>query len=167
MEGIPVYVLHPRPVRSFPYIHKACDIYDIPSMATYPFSAGPTSWGVCGLDGGHPCIWTAVQACQIIFVYARDMLKGWQPIHGQCTSYHIPHLSKDILVLYRSWKILAHSFGGQWHVWRSSTHIFYIPGLWDLSPMYSQGMWNIWQPIHGHLYLTSYPTHPCGSLGGL
>ena len=72
MESIPVWGLHPRPVVTFPWIHKtSCEMYVNPSMTTIHCittlnSLGmawwfantakpwPTFWEVCGLDGGHP-----------------------------------------------------------------------------------------------------------------
>jgi hypothetical protein len=50
------------------------------------FSPGHIYWEVCGLDGGHPCIWIAFQAHQIIHMHQQDMRKRvlthpWAPIH--------------------------------------------------------------------------------------
>ena len=41
-----------------------------------PASPGPTYWEIWGLDGGHPYIWIAFQAYQIITMYQQDMGKG-------------------------------------------------------------------------------------------
>ena len=49
-----------------------------------------------------------------------------------CTLYHIKHLHGDWLVGFRSYKILAHSFGGLWPGYRGCTCVGYTPGVWDL-----------------------------------
>ena len=46
MEGITVYVLHPRLVRPFSYINKICEMYVNPSMATTPCITTHTSMGM-------------------------------------------------------------------------------------------------------------------------
>ena len=84
MEGIHLYVSHPRLVRPFPYTHKTCEKGDNPSITT-------------------------------------------------CTSYHIPHLPGDGLVVCGSCKILAHNVGGMLPGWRISTCMCCIIDMWDLS----------------------------------
>ena len=46
MEDIRVYGLHPRPVRPFPCIHKRCEMYVNPSIATDPHIITHTSLGI-------------------------------------------------------------------------------------------------------------------------
>ena len=49
--------------------------------SAYPVRPGPTSWEVCGLDGGYHCVCIVFQACPTILMHQQDMWNGWQPIY--------------------------------------------------------------------------------------
>ena len=140
-----MYVLHPRLVRPFPYIHKTSARGGNPYMATGTLHHSPNplkmdwwfadcvkSWPtvlvVCGLDGGYPHVCVTSQACETFPLHPQDTCKGWQPIYGH--SYLIIATpSGDYLVICRSCRILAHSFIGLWPGWRASPCMDYIPDL--------------------------------------
>ena len=124
---------HPLPL--VPHIILHTSLW-MPWWFIYHARLGPISWEVCGLDGGHPCIWITVQAYHTLPIHSQDMRKGWQHIHDHLTSYQIPHLPADGFVVCRSCKTLAHGFGGLSPAWRASQCMDYIPDLRDLSHVF-------------------------------
>ena len=133
--------------------------------STDPVRHEPTSWEVCGLDGGHPCIWIASQGCQIFPIHSQDIWNACQPIHSHWSSYHNLHLPGDGWLVCRSCKMLTHSFGGMLPGLRVSTCIGYIPGLWDLSNASTEHV--KYMATHPWpLVPCTIPTLPCGWLHG-
>ena len=56
-------------------------------FADEPVSPRPRYWEVYGLDAGHPCIWIAVQAYQIIHMHQQDM-RHWVATHPLPPIHH-------------------------------------------------------------------------------
>ena len=147
MNNFQAYMLQPRLLRSFPCIHKTCEMNSNPSMSTCTshhiphtlgmawwfvgpdsFSTGPISWEVCGLDGGHPCICIAFQAYKIIPIHQQDMRKRvlthpWPLIH---------HITTDTSL---------------WMVWWFANPAKYWPVAWEVCGL-DGGHRSIWITSH-------------------
>ena len=131
IEGIPVYVLHPRHVISFPSIHKICEMYGNPSMATCA-SHHIIHLHVDGLVFCRPSqpwahilggLWPGWRVSLYMdgspglsdhsYASTRHEKKGVDPSMTTDTSYYNRHLLMNGLIVCKSSKILACSFGGQ------------------------------------------------------
>ena len=134
IEGIPVYVLHPRLVIPFPCVHKTCEMYDNPSMATCALYHIP-HLPLDALVFCRPCrpcqpwahilggLWPGWRASLYMdgspglsdhsYASTRHEKKGVDPSMTTNTSYYNQHLPVNGLIVCKSSKILACSFGGQ------------------------------------------------------
>ena len=132
-----------------------------------PVRPVPIALGICGLDGGYPHVYVTSQARATFPMHIQGMCK--------CIVFHLWPLGPRIIShtsLRIAWRFLnprkssptalvvCGLDGGHPHVCVTSKAC-------ENFPIYPQDMWYIWQPIHGHLYLTSHPTPSWGWLGGL
>ena len=159
------FLIHPRDMRKvWQPIHGHCYFS---SQPTHPWGwlggfANPAkSWlasrVVCGLDGGHSGVWSASQACETFTMYPQNMWKIWKPIHGHWNLTLQPT---------PPWGWLS-SFADPAIPGPTSREVYGIDGghhcVWIVSQacqryhMYTQGMWKVCQPIHGHWYLIPQP----------
>ena len=121
IEGISVYMLHPRLVRPFPCIHKICEMYVNPSMATSTLYHNPHLPG----DGVVVCkscntlthifggTWPGWRASIYISYIGPRLVRPYQcphkrcEMHGNpsmitCTLYRIPYIPRDGVLVCRS-----------------------------------------------------------------
>ena len=129
-----MYVLYPRLIRHFLYITST---RHMEWMATHPWPLVPRitshtylgmAWWLEIIPDLGPHIGRSVAWMEGIFVYGliswlvrpfpfikKTCEKGGNPSKATDTSYHIPHISGNGLMVCNSYKIRSNSFGGLWH----------------------------------------------------
>ena len=133
MKGLHMHVLHPRLMRPFPCINKICGMYGNTMYYNQQFHVdGLVVFKILpdlGPRLGRYVTW--MEGIPMYGMYSRLFIpypcinktceNGGKSSRATDMLYHNPHLPVNGLVVYKYYKILAHSFGGMWHGWRAST----------------------------------------------